>query len=48
MAEVSTPTKPSEACMTGIRVNGGVSYGPALVKGGGSDEPAPNKERTTS
>ena len=44
-AEVNTPTEPGEVRVTSIRVNGGASYGPVLMNGGGSDGTAPKKDR---
>ncbi len=41
--EANTSTKPGAARVTSIRMNGGGSYGPALVNGGSSDRPAPIK-----
>ena len=42
-AVASKPNKPGETCMTSIHVNGGGSYGPALVNGGCSNGTAPKK-----
>ena len=42
-AVVSQPIKPGEARVTSIRVNGGRSYGPALVNQGCSNGTTPQK-----
>jgi hypothetical protein len=42
-AVVSKPNKLGETCVNSIHVNGGGSYGPALVNGGCSDGTAPKK-----